>query len=297
MRKKGRWFLRIFFLIAICGGRIRASAEEADSSSASDSAKGIPTGTTVYAEFDTIGGLLPAIVTPGPAPYLVVTDIEVPAGETVTIQPGVVFLFRSFTGLHAQGKLKAEGTKEQPIVFTSEFDRTYNPACTLLANPFDWNGIYLHENAVGSRLAACIIKYSVFGINSATKFIRISDSYFNANGKSDFIVEGANQNIAVQPFSYALSVNEAAVNGVPVDILEDPAAPKRQALRYCGLVTFLGGTGLGVAYTVKLVESRHDAAPDRENARSREANYTLAMLGGYVLGCLGALGFAVSFTF
>jgi hypothetical protein len=293
----GQRFLGILILTILAGGRLIANAQQPDSSVVTDSVEVLQTIATSGALLDTIGGLLPDIVTPGLKPYLVVTDLEVAAGKTVTIQPGVVFLFRNFTTLHVQGLLKAEGTKQLPIVFTSEFDRTYNPACTLLANPFDWNGIYLHENAVGSRLTECIIKYSVFGINTDTKFIRIDKCCFSDNGKSDFVIEGKAQSIAGQPFSYALTVNDASAKGVPADLPDNPASSKRQVLRYSGMTALLGGAALGVVYTVKLYEASHADDSDRRAGRLLRERNALIMLDGYLLGCLGALGFAVSFTF
>ena len=42
--------------------------------------------------FDTIAGPLPAVVKAKKNPYLVVSDIEVPAGKTVSVEKGTIFL-------------------------------------------------------------------------------------------------------------------------------------------------------------------------------------------------------------
>ena len=119
---------------------------------------------TVSGAFDTLGGPLPKILKAQAKPYYVIADIEVPANRVVTIEPGVVILFKNFTGLHVSGKLIAEGTKNQPIIFTSENDKKYNPSSVLMPNPYDWNGIYIHDGAFGSILTHCTISYTVYGI-------------------------------------------------------------------------------------------------------------------------------------
>jgi len=53
------------------------------------------------------------------SPYQVTTDVTVQAGVTLTIEPGVEVRFESYTGLRADGTLKAIGTASQPITFTA----------------------------------------------------------------------------------------------------------------------------------------------------------------------------------
>ncbi len=64
--------------------------------------------------------------------YVVMGNITVPAGYTLTIDPGVVIKFRSYhEGLTINGELIAEGTELLPIVMTSDKDDTAgNPADT-----------------------------------------------------------------------------------------------------------------------------------------------------------------------
>ena len=57
------------------------------------------------ADFRTLLGDLPKTVLAETGPYLVTSDIYVPAGKTVVVEPGAVFLFKNFTGLHVQGTL------------------------------------------------------------------------------------------------------------------------------------------------------------------------------------------------
>jgi len=51
------------------------------------------------------------------SPYLIDGDITVPAGQTLTIEPGVEVLFQSWYSLTVNGTLIADGTEGAPILF------------------------------------------------------------------------------------------------------------------------------------------------------------------------------------
>lgn len=267
---------------------------------------------------DTIAGPLPKVVKDKGHPYVVEADIEVPAGRMVTVEPGVEFLFKAFTGLHVMGRLEVKGTKAKPVVFTSVNDQQHNPASTLIANPYDWNGIYVHADALGSAFDYVMVAYSVYGIMSETKFIRVEPGKFHDNGKSDLSIEGVEHTTGGKPYSYVLSTKDATVDGVPVKLLRDPAAPRRNTFRYVGLALMLGGAGMGVYETVRAVQADEELAalsnsdittPEGiENLRygsssawdEKESERTWSAVGavaGYAVGALGIFGFGWSFTF
>jgi hypothetical protein len=189
-----------------------------------------------------IAGDLPKTVTADKSPYLVVADIYVPTGKTVVIEPGTVFLFKNFTGLHVRGTLIAKGTSQHPVVFSSENDKKYNKLSILNPTPFDWNGIYIHKDGFGTVLENIKVAYSVKGIFSEIKFIRIGNGIFSDNGRSDCTIESEEKVVQpMEPFTYSLSVKDATIDGVPVRILQDPDAPKRNLFRYAGIGVFVGG--------------------------------------------------------
>jgi parallel beta-helix repeat protein len=70
-------------------------------------------GTTVYA-----GDVSGAWSAAG-SPYRIEGDITVPAGQTLTIDPGVEVSFQGWYGLTVNGTLMANGTTAEPILFTA----------------------------------------------------------------------------------------------------------------------------------------------------------------------------------
>ena len=204
-----------------------------------------------------IAGDLPKIVTADKSPYLVIADIFVPAGKVVRVEAGTVFLFKNFTGVHVQGILVTSGTEDKPVLFTSENDRLANSSSTLNPTPFDWNGIYIHKDGLGSDLQHIIVKYSVKGIISETRFIRISNGIFSENGRNHLSIEGVEQSvIESSPYSYSLSTKDAMIDGVPVKILQDPEARKRNCFRYSGLGVCAAGAISATMASLELKDSR-----------------------------------------
>lgn len=256
----------------------------------------------------TLVGDLPKLLSAEKGPYLVTSDVYVPAGKTVTVLAGAVFLFKNFTGLHVQGTLVVAGLPDKPVLFTSENDRRFNPSAGLNPNSYDWNGIFIHDDAIGSDLQNFEIAYSVYGINTLTKFIRITNGVFRDNGRSNLTIEGLPQTVGAEPFSYSLSVKNAAIDGVPVKILSDPDAVKRSTLRIGGLAAFLTGCAFGAIFTMQvnswdkqLNTIRNDLysyqSSDFATAQAGRNNNIVGMTVSSAIALIGAAGFALSFRF
>jgi hypothetical protein len=262
--------------------------------------------------FDTIAGDLPPVLSPKGRPYLVAGDIYVPQGKTVVLSAGTVLCFKSFTGLHVQGTLLAKGVKDNPVVFTSENDRDYNRHSAVDAAPYDWNGIYIHEDAIGTQLAYCAVQFSVDGINSLTKFFQLSPCLFLHNGRANLTVQGAQYQVTDQPYEYSLTFSDAAKAGVPINVLKDPLAGTRNTLRYGGAAIAAIGFVAAIVEAVRFSSSSREFATvsgmDKPNlaqnssaaweaARNRKNDDLAHMLSGCGVVAVGAVGVFWSFKF
>jgi hypothetical protein len=200
--------------------------------------------------FDTLIGTLPSLIRCNDRPYIVTSNIEVPPDRTVTIEPGTVLLFRNFSGLHVRGRLIARGTPEKPIVFTSEFDRQYNPSSTRNANPFDWDGIYMTLNSLGTQFTHVVIAYSVYCITSESKFIRLDPLTVIDNGKSVITIDQQEYPLTDTLFTYTL--DNVDISDKKLNLFRDPVAKKRTIFRILGSTLMLGGAVGGIYYAVEL---------------------------------------------
>lgn len=269
--------------------------------------------------FTPLSGVLPSQIKADNSPYVVETDIFVSPGTTVAIDAGVVFLFNNFTGLHVQGTLYAKGTKDKPIVFTSKNDSYYNAYATINAAPYDWNGIDIYENAIGTYFNNCIVQFSVYGIRSQTEHFKISNSKFLQNGKTNISIKENVLNVGDTLFSYTSSISE---NTSPAQLTPAIKVPNsyakkqhngfRNFLRYSGLVSALGGIAAGIFKYQDYSKAQDNfntinqtsdynkqtyTSKDWEHARNNLSNEMtiLETCGGVSL--LGLIAFSVSFTF
>jgi hypothetical protein len=114
---------------------------------------------------DVAGTIVDQTWTTNNSPYRVVGDIQV---ASLDIQPGVTVLFESNYVFEVAGRLKAIGTPDAPITFS-----TTNGG---------WQGIYFNAALSGSRLAHCVIEKAV---NSGIRIHRttplVSDCTIRSN--------------------------------------------------------------------------------------------------------------------
>jgi hypothetical protein len=89
------------------------------------------------------------------APYIVNCTLDVPSGDTLTIDPGVVMKFGSGDGFTVEGTLDAVGTSALSITLTSVNDNSVGGS-TGSGSPAagDWDGIFLNTGTLDLQDAA-----------------------------------------------------------------------------------------------------------------------------------------------
>ena len=99
----------------------------------------------------------------GDFPYMVV-GITVPAGLTLTVDPGSVVKFDYWSSqITCYGTLSAAGTAESPIYFTSRRDDAVggdtDDSPSSIPAPGDWGGIYIGGTGARGVFDHCVVRY------------------------------------------------------------------------------------------------------------------------------------------
>jgi parallel beta-helix repeat protein len=89
------------------------------------------------------------------SPYIIIGDVTVPYGKTLTIEPGVDVKFNEFVSLNVDGSLKAVGSASDPITITSNM---------VVPNPGDWDEILVSNNGY-AEIKYCDISYGTHALS------------------------------------------------------------------------------------------------------------------------------------
>jgi hypothetical protein len=102
-------------------------------------------------------GVLGANETWGPAnnPHNIIGNVTVPSGITLTILPGTQIFFKGYYNIVVAGKMTANGTSGNPILFTRDAATDY------------WNNLLFQTSGNGS-LTYCRIEYAYYGVSLGT---------------------------------------------------------------------------------------------------------------------------------
>ena len=116
------------------------------------------------------------------SPFIVVNNITVPSGVTLTIEPGVEVRFGGNFSLNVAGRLIAQGTEDRMITFTSN-----RPAEEAKAG--DWVAIEFIASS-GSQMAYCTVEYAVNGIIIEDSSLEISNCEITKNSENGIKIIG-----------------------------------------------------------------------------------------------------------
>lgn len=133
-------FTRITLSTLIAISAVSCTVEVRENNDLPTDNTGTGTTTTTLSGTGTLSGTLSKDVLVKKGSYSLEGVVKVPSGITLTIEPGATFTAKSSVGsslvVLQGGKIKAEGTANEPIVFTSDNKK-----------PGDWGGVTLYGNA------------------------------------------------------------------------------------------------------------------------------------------------------
>ena len=182
----------------------------------------------------------------------IVGDARIPAGATLTIQPGTMVKFNVFAGIDllVEGRLLASGTVAQPIVFTSFRDDTgldgvlgngddqdSNANGPSNGNNGDWNAVQFLAGGTGSVLNHVEIRHGGSGAlaalvasvpmtltnsvvrNSITSGVRLqtSSSTLTSNVFQNNSVAAISMDLASNPSISGVTMTNNSTNALLVD--------------------------------------------------------------------------------
>ncbi len=132
------------------------------------------------------------------SPYIIKNDISIIDGATLTIESGTVIKFDYTTELSVYGALDAQGSGEEPIIFTSIADDSFGgdtnsgDGLDLDPNVGDWFGVSFYNNATSSNIKNTKMYFSYWNIINQGSKINIENSVFKNMNRFLLSIEGNN---------------------------------------------------------------------------------------------------------
>ena len=200
------------------------------------------------------------------APFLVVGDISVSANDTLKIDAGVTLFFENDTKLNSAGVILAEGTKLNPIIFTSFLTSWLGISITNQTNPsifkfcivrevFQRDNDPLVQGAIEVSSSNIVVENCIFNINSCIYggglFILNSDAVIKNNifRDNDAVVFGGAMFLQN---STAVIINNTFYNNTCINygggvVLQDPFITDIQNNIFFGNLSFTGYNSISIS--------------------------------------------------
>ncbi|MBA4312106.1 MAG: hypothetical protein C0417_05710 [Chlorobiaceae bacterium] len=106
------------------------------------------------------------------SPYSVVGDVTVPAGLTLTIEPGVIVKLDSALSITINGVLIANGTETDSIIFTTS---------NTIQDVGQWKQLRFTNNSLISNITYCIFEFGGNGNSAPVQMIPSTKLFHNNN--------------------------------------------------------------------------------------------------------------------
>ncbi len=139
------------------------------------------------------------------SPFIVINNVTVLPGVTLTIEPGVEVRFGGNFSLNVLGKLVAEGAKDRMITFTSNKH---------VGEAGDWIGINFSKIS-DSQMSYCVVEYAVNGIIVKNSSLEISNCEITKNLESGIKIIG-NSSLTVS--NSKIMLNKIGITPIDLNI-------------------------------------------------------------------------------
>jgi parallel beta-helix repeat protein len=119
------------------------------------------------------------------SPYIIIGNIVVPAGETLTIEPGVDVKFDGYYRIYVEGNISAIGNETDMINITSN---------SLTPAPKDWDRIQINHSG-HAEIAYCNFSYADFAVWLYGGSNNLTNNSFSNNERGMYISGSDGNNI------------------------------------------------------------------------------------------------------
>ncbi len=212
------------------------------------------------------------------SPYVLEGYVNVAGGVTLTIEAGVVIKLKEYAEMHVNGSLIAQGTTEDPIVFTSILDDDHAGDTNgdgSMTSPYisAWNSLSLAPSSNGSIINNCLFFYGgwaeeIGALESWSNYNSISDCqfYYCGTGLQNFGDQNSFSNLSFENCEYGiinrggqLSIhNSSFENSIYFSFHNDSSSDVDASENWWGLEEYITLFEFGAGYNLSSIHDQHD---------------------------------------